>query len=285
MQKSYPRVFARAVPGQLEGFGSAGIRTLKNSALDVIWTNTVTTPASVDASTTYSLQFSGGDLLAPVGMQYITTGSPTQAALNAGLLGAARSSDVFDHFLPTLAGNVVSFKARRSKQDYTIASASNASTTNDLTIGTATPSAQSTAIDFGRFVVRSLATDSFNEARLPSSNSGVQVMGVTLAPRVLAVKNAIGPNARAMYYQNEAMDVVNRSNDATGIWVESDPGIVAATALNAIFIDCNTAGKLGQLTLVSTNNLALPAGVSIVEGSTPTPNLGQNVTLVALNLP
>lgn len=284
-QKIYSARFFRAISGQLEGFGSPGYRTLVNSALDVLWSNTITTPASPDASTVYSITVSGGDLPnsgAAIVVSVTTPGSPTQGGLNALLLAAIRASEVHDAFVSALAGNAITLTSRRLGQSYTLASASNATTTADLVLGTAVASTSSTDIPFGRFVARLTSPlDALNEARLPSQATNLVIQGVTMAPRAAAIKNAVGSNAGCAYYKNEAMDVLTRSNDTTGIWVESIIGITGASTL---YIDCTTAGKLGTLTTTATTNLALPVGIGLVSGSIQTPD-GLYASLVSLNLP
>lgn len=283
MQKNYGLYFSKAIPGQLEGFGSPGIRTMRNSALDVLWSNTVAAPSTVDNSTTYSVELTGGEIVGTLQATFTTSGSATQAALAAGLLAAIRASVMYRYVIPTLSGSTITLKSRKPAVNYTVASASNASTTNDLTIGTAVTYVQSTDIDFGRFVVGSTSgtIDAPNEARLPTTNSNVVIRGVTVAPRAAAEKNAIGPTAVAKYYKNEAMDVLVRSADATGIWVECDSAI---TATSTLYVDCNTSGAYGRLTATSTNNLAT-SGVSLVELPTLTVVPGVYVCCVAVNLP
>lgn len=286
MQKNYSSRFARAVAGQIEGFGSPAVRTFKNSALDVMWSNTIASPTNGDLDTNYTVQLAGGDLVNPITATFRTPGVAAPAAIvSAGLLAAIRASELHDKVISTISGTTITLTARKLGVNYTLTCPTNASTTNDLTIGSAVSAVNSSAVPFGRFVVRTTASDGFNEARLPSSNSGVVVQGVTLAPRAAALKDRVGPLAQANYLPNEAMDVAVRNNDTTGFWVEAEAGILASTAASAIYIDCNTAGSLGRLTLTSTNNLALPAGVAVIEGSTPGVNPGTFIALVSLNLP
>jgi len=284
MQKNYSLTYTKAIPGQLEGFGSPAVRTLKNSALDVLWSNTIGIPATVDNSTVYSVTFVGGAVTSAITASFTSGGSATQAALGAGLLAAIRASNIYRYAIPTLASNTITLQARSAAVNYTIASPTNAATTNDLTIGSQTAFAQSTDIDFGRFVVRSTSgtIDAPNEARLPLTASNISVAGVTLAPRAAVEKNAIGPTAKSLYYKNEAMDVVVRTNDAIGVWVECENNIVSNTAL---YIDCTTSGAYGRLTATTTTNLAVPSGISLVELPTATAIPGIYVCCVALNLP
>ena len=282
MQKIYNSRFLRAIAGQLEGFGSPGYRTLVNSALDVLWSNSATTPGAPDASTVYSVSVAGGDLTTAITVSVTTPGSPTQGGLNALLLAGIRASELHDAFISTLSGNAITLTARRLGQSYTLSSASNAATTADLVLGTAVASSTSTDIPFGRFVARMTSpVDALNEARLPSQATNLVIQGVTMAPRAAAIKNGVGQNAGCAYYKNEAMDILTRNNDTTGIYVESTSGITASSVL---FIDCTTAGKLGTVTTVSTTNLALPAGIGMVSGSTQTPD-GLFACLLSLNLP
>lgn len=283
MQKNYTSAYARAIPGQLEGFGSPAVRTFRNSALDVLWSNTIATPSTVDNTTSYTVTLAGGDLPATITVTVTTDGSATQSELNALLLAGIRASAMHDYVVSSIASNTITLRARKPGINYTLACPTNAATTNDLTIGSQTASASSIAVPFGRILVRVTASDALNEARLPSTNSGVSVVGVSLAPRAAVIKDRIGNDAIAAYYRNEAMDVLVRSNDTVGIWVEAESGIVASTAYSALYVDCNTTGLLGRLTLTSTNNLQLPAGFGVVEGSTLGPN-GENLVLLAVNL-
>ena len=283
VQKTYNSTFPRAVAGQLEGFGSPGVRTFKNSALFAPWSNTIATPATVDNSAAYTVTLVGSEILggATLSATYTSDASATQAELNAGLLAAIRASDLHDYVISTLATNTITLTARKYNVNYTLACTTNGATTNDLTVGSANTAVAAGTIPFGRFVVGLNVSDNFDEARLPSTASGVTVRGVTIAPRAAVVKDAI-VNGQAYYYANEAIDVLVRNNDATGIWVDAESGITANTT---VYIDCNTSGKLGRITATSTSNLALPSGVSVIEGSTLLPNGVDYAVLVSVNLP
>jgi hypothetical protein len=305
MQKNYSLYYTIAAPGQIEGYGSPGIRTFKNSAADVLWSNTIAVPSSVDSNATYSVTLTGattgagstyglGGAPYPFGTTftatYTTGSSDTQASVAAGLLLAIRQqgspNGMFNYVVPTLSGSTITLTSRYAGQNYTIASPSNATTTNDLTIGTAVASAYSSPIPFGRFVVSSTSgpVDQPSFARLPATASNVVVRGVTVAPRAAAVKNVVGPTGQAFYYPDEAMDVYVRTADTTGIWVLCDNTVLNTTLSSALYIDCNTSGKLGQLTATATSNLAVPSGVTLVQGFTPTAVAGENVCLVTVNV-
>jgi hypothetical protein len=284
MQRRYSDTYPVAIAGQLEGYGSPAVRTMKNSSLFTPWSNTIATPATVDNTAAYTVTLTGSEILdgATLSASFTTDGSATQAELNAGLLAAIRASSLHDYVISTLSSNTITLTARKYGVNYTLACTTNGATTNDLTIGTQTATASAGTIPFGRFVVGLNASDNFDEARLPATASGVTVRGVTLAPRAAVVKDAIGNNAKAEYYANEAMDVVVRNNDATGIWVDAESGITPNTTT---YIDCNTSGRLGRITATSSSNLALPSGVQVIQGSTLAPNGVDYIVLVSLNLP
>jgi hypothetical protein len=299
MQKNYSLYYTIAAPGQIEGYGSPGIRTFKNSASDVLWSNTIAIPSSVDSNATYSVTLTGGTpgldgTLIPYGSvftaTYTTGSSDTQASVASGLLLAIRQqgspNGMFNYVIPTLSGSTITLTSRYAGQNYTIASPSNSVTTNKLTLGTAVSAAYSTPIPFGRFVVGSTSGPVVQPvyARLPATSSNVVVRGVTIAPRTAAVKNAVGPTGQAYYYPDEAMDVIVRSADTTGIWVLCDNTVLNTTLSSALYIDCNTSGKLGQLTATSTSNLVVPSGVILVQGFTPTAVAGEYVCCVSVNL-
>jgi hypothetical protein len=283
MQRRYSDTYPVAVAGQLEGFGSPAVRTMKNSALFAPWSNTIATPATVDNSAAYTVTLVGSEILngATLTATYTSDASATQAELNAGLLAAIRASDMHDYVISTLATNTITLTARKYGVNYTLACTTNGATTNDLTIGSATTAVAAGTVPFGRFVVGVSASDNFDEARLPSTASGVVIRGVTLAPRAAVVKNAVGPTATSAYYANEAMDVLVRNNDATGIWVLAESGITANTTC---YIDCNTSGSLGRITATSTSNLAL-SGAQVISNSTLAPNGTDYLVLVSVNLP
>jgi hypothetical protein len=280
-QTSYSQYSAKAFPGQVDGLGDMGVRAMINSALDAKNTWTVTTPATVDNSGTYSISVVGGAIPAAIVASFATDASATQAELTAGLLAAIQASDLSQYFAISSASNVITLEALVPNVAYTVTSPTNATTTNDLTLTQTVSAAGSTAIPFGRFVVRSTSgtVDAFNEARLPTTASNVAVAGVVIAPTHAIERGAVGNTAAAQYAANDVMDVIDRTPPGGGVWVPCDSGSILPTT--TAYIDCNTT--LGGITATSTSNLALPAGVKIVEPATADPN-GGFVVKVALTL-
>ena len=280
-QTNYSQTSAKAFPGQVDGLGDMGVRAMINSALDAQNTWTVTTPATVDNSGTYSISVVGGAIPAAIVASFTTDGSATRAELTAGLLAAIQASDLSQYFAISEASNVITLRALTPNVGYTVTSPTNATTTHDLTLTQTVAASGSTAVPFGRFVVRSTSgtVDSFNEARLPATASNVTVAGVAIAPTHAIERGAVGNTAAAQYAANDVMDVIDRTAPGGGVWVKCDSGSILPTT--TAYIDCNTT--LGVVTATSTSNLALPTGVKIVEPATADPN-GGFVVKVALFL-
>jgi hypothetical protein len=282
MQKHYSQRYSFGFPGLLDGIGPVQSRALLNAALDSANRWTIGIPATVDANATYSVSVTGGNIPSSLGSilaEFETGAAPSQATLGSGLLAAIQATDIMQFFNAVLQGNTITLEALRSGIGYTITSPSNATTTNDLVVTEAAIAANSSNIPMGRFVVQLLSASETKMARLPASNTGIRVMGVTGLVSDQE-RNAIGEAARYEYYPNQAMDVVHRT--ANGIWVECDSGSLKSSEV--VYIDCNTEGKLGRLTTVATNNLALPAGVALVDDATIDLN-DVPIVLVGVTLP
>lgn len=279
-QKTYSQYHARAFPGQVDGIGDMGVKTYKNSALDGYNTWTVTTPATVDDSETYSINVAGG-AIASGGLtaEVETDANATQAELNAGLLAAVQATDIVQYFAVSLAANVITLRALTPSIQYTVTSGSNAATTNDLTLAETVNDSISENIPFGVFVGRSTAApaDGAREARLPKTDSNFVLEGVTIAPTHAAERTAIGEGAVAAYKPNEGMDVMTRTPPGDGVWVRTAASNI--TVDSTVYVDVNTAGQYGWVTATATDNLALPAWASISEGSAADPNGGYVVKL------
>ncbi|MEM9149524.1 MAG: hypothetical protein AAGB19_03605 [Cyanobacteria bacterium P01_F01_bin.3] len=283
-QTNYSQYHARAFPGQMDGLGGAGVRAMVNSALDAKNTWTIAIPASPDDSADYSVSVSGGAIPVAIVATYSAGASSTQAEVVAGLLAAIQASDIGQFFAISETSNVITLEALTPNIEYAVTSPTNGDTTADLTVTETLAESASTEIPDGRFVVRSTAgaADNFNEARLPTSATNVVVAGVTTPPTHAREHSAVGNSAKAAYQPNDVMDVVTQTVPGDGIWVTCDAGDIGVNT--TAYIDVNTADLLGAITATSTSNLALPAGVRIMEPATPDPN-GGYVVKVALNLP
>lgn len=282
MQNTYTQRFTYGYPGLLDGIGPVQSRALVNAALDSANRWTLAIPATVDANATYSVSATGGNIpggLGSVTAEFQTGGAPSQATLGSGLLAAIQATDIMQFFNAILSGNTITLEALRSGIGYAVTVPSNGTTTNDLTLTEAAIAANSGNIPMGRVVVQLISAKESQLARLPASNAGVRVMGVTGLVRDQE-RRGYGDQAVYDYYPNHVMDVVHRT--ANGIWVECDSGEL--TTSDVVFIDCNTEGKLGRLTTTAANNLALPVGLALVDDATLDYN-GLPVILVGVNLP
>lgn len=284
MQRNYSQRFAVSTPGALDGIGQFRAETFKNSALDGknLWT--IGIPATVDNSTTYSLSVTGGGISGTETVSYTTDGSATQAELRAGLLAAAKASSVLPRYFGiSSSGNNLLLEALQANIAYTVTSPTNASTTNDLTLTETTAAAASAEIPFGRFVVRKTTApaDAHDEARLPTTATGVILAGVTMLTHAIE-RVGMGTASRVAYQPNEAMDVLTNNAATRGIYVKCDGAGINPEA--TVYIDTQSASNRGGLTLTSTSNLALPATCKVREPATQDPN-GDWIVLVGVNLP
>jgi hypothetical protein len=277
-QTNYSQYHAKAFAGQVDGIGDMGVRAMINSALDAKNTWTIAIPGSPDDSADYSVSVTGGAIPSAITATYAADASSTQAEVTAGLLAAIQATDIGQYFAISEASNTITLAALTPNIAYTVTSPTNAATTADLTVTETVTEATATPIPFGRFVVRSTA-DAFNEARLPATDSGVTVAGITIAPTHAIERGAIGNEATAQYAANDVMDVIERTPGGGGAWVKCDAANI--TPDTTAYIDCNTT--LGVVTATSTDNIALPTGTKIVEPATADPN-GGYVVKVALTL-
>jgi hypothetical protein len=261
MQKNYAFYYDHAFPGKFEGgpFPTARIQAYGNSAASKKDTWTVTVPTPDSAVTNYTIR------VAKAGEPNVdaTAVGATSSALAANLVTALQVSGAYDYADVSLAGSVITIKARLTGVPIVVTSPTNATTTADLVIANTVPGSSSGDIPFGRVVVRGTG-DLVGTCRLPIINTGNVVLGVTVAQMVASERNALGPQAKTVYPADVAVDVVDRIGSALGIWVEATSDIVVG---DTVYIDCVNASLLGSLTKISTSNLLLPAGMKVVEKS------------------
>lgn len=285
MQKVYSQYNAIAFAGQVDGLGTPRVRSLKNVALDTQNTWTIGIPATVDNSATYTVSATGGEIPSGgISASFATDGSATQAELGAGLFAALKASDFAQYFAISLASNTITLRAVSYGIPYTITSPTNATTTNDLTLTETLAAASSAAIPYGRFVVRKTdaPADSFDEARLPTTASNVEVAGIVIAPTHANERTAVGNTAEAAYQPKDAMNVLTHQGSTDGTWVQCDSA--SLTAGSTLYIDTQVASNRGGLTATSTSNLALPATCKAVSNAALDFN-GVPIIKISANLP
>jgi len=119
------------------------LRLATDVTQSVYWSNTVSTPATVDNTGTYTITLDGGAIGDAIEATFVTDADATRAELNAGLLAAIEASDMVDYVTPVLVSNTITLTSNVYGVDYTLACTTNGTTTNDLTIGSATTTVSS----------------------------------------------------------------------------------------------------------------------------------------------
>lgn len=268
-QQFYAQEMGIALPGQIIGMGQYMAMPYFNNATAVKAVYTVTPPATPDATTTYSLTFDGTNTVS-----FTTGASTTTAQLGAGLHAAiVADAEVFRKVTASVNATtgVITLTSVLFNTAIVITSPTNATTTGDLTIATTTQPGTSLEIPFGRFVSRTSADTvdpvyGYSPARLPTATSGHTILGVTL--NAFVEKNAIGPNAKALYQFQRTMSVLQDCVAIRGVWVEAvDTNITTADTL---YISV-AAGNEGKVTRSSSGTIDLSARASFITSSQVSP--------------
>lgn len=280
-QTSFSRVMPVGMPGTLEGMAPARVMPYMNQASARQAVYTVTPPATVDASATYSLAIDG------VTVSVSSGGSPTTASLGALLYNALRAEPlVFRKFEIALnAGSgVVTLTHRFYNIAATITSPSNASTTNDLVIANTVAVGTDVRIPFGRFVGRlssyTVDADGVSNAALIDHASNYTVLGVTM--KQVYEKDKVGPDAAASYPSGVTMNVCQSVGTNKGIWVECvEPDIIQTDTLYIEITGSNpvTGSNAGMVTKTSSGKASVPAGTKALSRAQVS-YLGTSVILI-----
>lgn len=284
-QRYYGYKFDVAVPGLVSGLGTPRVHYSVNSSNDQYQEVVIAAPASPTADATYRIQMMPSEGH-PGFADYKTDANPTQAEAGEGIYKAIVASEIYDfyHVSYDLVNFEIKLKSRRSGVNSTFTQVAKApeslpgatvSVTEEQAATTTSP------IPYGRFVVRLPGTDDPDEVRLPTTNSGVIVKGVT-QETWFNTKNGIGLGARGDEYKpNDVMNVLSHSLQTEGIWVEAD-GEFSVDA--TIYIDVNRSHLLGAVTTIATNNMALPGRCYVVEGGQRINSMGKYAALLYIDL-
>lgn len=270
----YSKTMDTSTPGALSGDPSSRLTgTYINSAATAKEVHTVTTPATVDTSTLYSITI--GD----VTVSYTSDASPTRAELLAGLYNAIRTNPEARSLKEVaISGNNLLLTSTRLEDTITV-SVNSADTTNDLGVSVTTAQNLGSSIPFGVFVARS-SGNALGAAKLPGADTD-KVLGVTTIQQNQE-KDIIGDKADVVYAPLEAMDVLERCGSADGVWVrcvESDIDID-----DTVYVVASGA-TAGYATKTSTSNISLSTVASFRSGTKAInrDNTGTYMVLVRFN--
>lgn len=288
-QRSYVASMDVATPGLLTGYGDSEIvMPYINSvgATADVWT--VACPATVDNSAVYSLTFNPdiATFMESVTVSYTTPGSATQADLSLGLFNALRAEGRIGGLISVsrnASTHVLTITATMQGTPLVLTSASNATTTNDLTLtNTTVASTTKTSIPFGRFVGRKSDFKN-NQACLPDSaaafsSSGYDLLGVTRQSR--GQENiGIFDAAITEYPWMTVMDIVQDTVDRQGIWVEHVAGESITINDKSLYVNVSGSNK-GKLTKSSSSTIDVSSRVIVVRDSVVSE--GKSLVLVRL---
>ncbi|HEY9643069.1 MAG TPA: hypothetical protein V6C57_21450 [Coleofasciculaceae cyanobacterium] len=276
-QQVYNQELAIAIPGQIIGMGPYMANPFVNTAGATLATYTITPPATVDASTAYSLSFDG------IVVSFTSGGSTTTAQLGQGLLNAIRANPLVNRkadFTLNAGTGVITAIARFYNTAIAITSPSNATTTNDLTIANTVAIGTTSVVPYGRFVGRTTEVpdpiSGLSEAKLINSTSGFTVLGVTM--KAFAEKIGRGPTAVVGYAPQTTMNVLQDTVGIKGIWVECVETSIVET--DSVYIAVG-AGNEGKASKTSSGNIDLTARARFITGTQIDPT-GKTIVGVSL---
>lgn len=268
-QTYYAAEMAIALPGMYIGMGQYHAMPYLNTASGVQAVYTITPPATVDASATYSIKIDN------VTVSVSSGASTTTAQLGQLLFNAIRANGeafrLVDASLNAGTG-VITLTSRMFNVAHTITAPTNGTTTNDLTIATVTSPGTSTVIPYGRFVGRtaSEAVDTItgiSPAKLIDSTSGFTVAGVTM--KTFLEKIGRGQDAVSGYPFQSTMSVLTDCVGIQGIWTEcvEDNIIIGDTLYVA-----TTGDNKGKATKTSTSAIDLSSRGRFITGAQAAPD-------------
>lgn len=248
-QTFYAQEMAIAIPGMYIGMGQYFAMPYLNNASGAQAVYTITPPATVDASTTYSVTIDG------VTVSFTSGASTTTAQLGAGLYAAIRTDAqayrLVDASLNSGTG-VITLTSRMYNTSHTITSPTNATTTNDLTIANTVTAGTSSTIPYGRFVgytsseavgdSRYTSTTQPRAAKLINSTSGFTVAGVTM--KTFLEKFDRGPDAEVGYPFQATMSVLEDCVGIQGIWVSCVETDIDTSDSVYVAVDSGNEGKV-----------------------------------------
>lgn len=283
-QSNYERYSDKGLAGQLSGMGSKLVVPALNNVATVD-TVTITPPATVDNSATYSITLvaaaaSGSKNLT---VEFTTDGSATTAELGAGLYAAMIADAEFYSIVNASLNSgtgVITLTARAVGTVLTVTSNSSA-TTNDLNIARTAGSATA-IIPFGRFVGRQSSyyrdpVTGFSAMNLVSNASNFSDYGITLLSQATE-QVGLYNQAQEGYAFGRTMDVLKKTGTYRGVWIETVESNLAIGANPRIEVTAGNEGKLTANTSGTVNIFSLVTVISATQQA-----FGKNITLCQVN--
>lgn len=274
MRINYNQYYDRAIPGMREGsinFPRVRALILKKGAIKEVWT--IAIPASPTASTTYSVTLNNGLGVA----RFTTDASPTQAELQTGILNVIRANPMFgQRGIAAISSTNILFTALNLGIE-------NLLTTSGLTVTKTTAAVMPSLVPFGRFVARAAGDTDPYLAGLPSATTDI-VMGIThivhdieSTPSRFAGSSGLGTT----YPYLDVMDVVDRTGESGGVWVECVESDI--TINDPVYVSV-AAGHEGKATKTSSGTIDISNKAAFLRPPVASSN-GTLSVLVGFNIP
>lgn len=248
-----------ALPGQMNGeYSDSKILPLQNMSGFAKQVLTITVPATVDNSATYTLTVNGGAAT----VSFTTDASATQGELQDGLFDAWRSNAIANS-IGTISKSSTNLLVTANAFGISNAIAVNTDTTNDLSVAESVAAGTGNWIKAGVIVVRATGEPP-NTAKLPAAASN-KVLGVTKLTR-FEESETRGANREDGYPPQRVMDVVADVGVNKGIWVRTvESGL---TEDSTVFAD--VAVNPGYVTATTGSNIALAGVMKVAQAPVKT---------------
>lgn len=271
---TYGKKYDISSPGRTWGLNQAlSVKTYTNDSPGDKEQWTIGIPATPDADTVYAIT---------VGTYRVAVDSgatPTQTNLQSQLVSAFESTLNSTISPPPAIKSLVTVSSSGTDILLTAVDYEQENLIfvegNGLTATLTTPKSVPSGIGFGLLVVQG---SDYQKAKLPDA-PGQRVVGLTMNPYDLE-KDQFGPYGKAYFEPGDPMDVLDRSNDAEGLWVQvMENDIVPGDPVYFSYA-ANTKGKI---TKNPTNADDLSAIASFQRPPTVVNN-NQLIALVRFNL-
>lgn len=267
MQRNYDMYMPEAAPGLLSGMGNSRILPFVNAVGLVYDQYSLTIPASPASNTAYSVTVEG------ITATFTTDATATNTELEEGLLNSMRTNPEFNSRVESTldaVANTITLTNRYYNTPLTVSAPQFTVTRITATLP------KINTIPFGRYVARK-PTYAQDVAALPTATTD-RLVGIALS-NYGTEKTGMYDDAIAGYPAMTTMNVVDRTNDRKGVWIECVEANL--TQDDSVFVAV-TAGNEGKVTRANTGTIATVN--ARIMARTVVCN-GKNLVLVSHNMP
>lgn len=272
MKFDYDFYLPRAIPGQREGSVMFHRVVAYRNARGTKQVWTLAIPAAPTSNAEYSLTLDYRYIA-----RFTTDADATQAELQTGLLNAIRTNPAFGTKVvaDTPNGTTITLTANTVNDTFHLAPGGTGLTATETTA----PSLPD-GVPVGRFVGQASGETDFKCAYLPT-NVTDRILGITAMIKDLErVDYRQDPHGVTKYGPNETMDVVDRTGQSGGIWVECVEENIVPT--DSVYVSV-ASGSEGKVTNNNTGTIDISAKAKFRETPKRTRD-GVAIVLVEFNI-